>query len=303
MRTTWPSSLRSRLTLWYAVLLGVPLAAFAVICYMVLDRTLVSRTDRFIGEALTVFAREVVAERRGATGVPAAFRTTLADMRFRNLRILVRDAAGQVIAADREADQAAAAERDGDRVLAYVRGTAARAETVTVAGASGGSRVLSVPLVVEGQAYLLTGASSLADVNAVLERIRLMFLLVIPLLLALASASAFFLARRGLAPVTAMTARAGEITASSLHARLPVAGDAELTGLARVINELLNRLETAFEQQRRFMADASHELRTPTAIIRTEADVTLARAHRDEPEYRASIGVMRDAAGRLSRIV
>lgn len=303
MRRPWPSSLRSRLTLWYTLLLGVPLAAFAAICYVVLDRTLVSRTDRFIGEALTVFAREVVAERRATTGVPDAIRTTLADMRFRNLRILARDEGGRVIAADPEADAAAAAARDGDRVLAYVRTAAARPETVTVAGAAGGYRVLSTPLVVNGETYLLTGASPLADVHAVLERIRLMFLAVIPSLLALAAASAFFLARRGLAPITAMTARASEISASSLDARLPVAGDAELTGLARVINALLDRLETAFGQQRRFMADASHELRTPTAIIRTEADVTLARDHREEEEYRASIGVMRDAAGRLSRIV
>ena len=51
------------------------------------------------------------------------------------------------------------------------------------------------------------------------------------------------------------------------------------------------------------MPDASHELRTPAAILRTETDVTLSRAHRDEEEYRASISVMQDAARRLTRIV
>jgi signal transduction histidine kinase len=51
------------------------------------------------------------------------------------------------------------------------------------------------------------------------------------------------------------------------------------------------------------MADASHELRTPTAVLRTEADVILAQSHRSEEEYRASLTVIRDAAGRLARIV
>jgi signal transduction histidine kinase len=100
-----------------------------------------------------------------------------------------------------------------------------------------------------------------------------------------------------------MSERAAEITATNLRERLPVSGGEELAGLARVVNDLLARLEDSFARQRRFMADASHELRTPTAVLRTEADVILAQQHRSEEEYRASLAVIRDAASRLARIV
>ena len=93
------------------------------------------------------------------------------------------------------------------------------------------------------------------------------------------------------------------ITATNLHERLPVGGGDELVRLARVVNDLLDRLEQAFELQRRFMADASHELRTPTAIVRTEADVTLSKPVRHEAEYRESVTIMQDASRRLTRIV
>ena len=59
----WPSSIRVRLTLWYSLLLAVPLAAFALVSYAAFSRALVSGTDRFISEALEAFTRELGAER------------------------------------------------------------------------------------------------------------------------------------------------------------------------------------------------------------------------------------------------
>jgi signal transduction histidine kinase len=77
----------------------------------------------------------------------------------------------------------------------------------------------------------------------------------------------------------------------------------ELGLLAGAFNELLARLESALSQQRQFMADASHELRTPVSIARTAIEVTLARQGRPEEEYRDALRVVHDQMRRLSRIV
>jgi heavy metal sensor kinase len=306
----WSSSLRTRLTVWYTVVLGAPLIAFAVGSYVVFARTLESRTDHFLDEALAAFSRELTAERRAGPSPLSAIQTTVNEVRFRDMRILVLDDAAHLVATGGPPEARAlgeeAAERfDVDRVAAMIgQYPDTLSVLVTFEDSLGAYRLLARPILLGQSPFRLVGAYPLRDTQAMLERTRQAFLIAIPLLLASAAVGGYFLTKRRLAPLSAMAARAAEITATSLHERLPVAvPNDELGVLATVVNGLLDRLEHAFAQQRRFMADASHELRTPTAILRTEADVTLAREHREEHEYRESVGVMQDAAQRLTRIV
>ena len=306
----WPSSLRSRLTLWYTVLLSLPLIAFAFASYLVLARTLERRTDRFIGDALTAFSRELAAERRAALTVVQAMRSTADEVHFRDLHVAILDSTGVVVAVGTGGPGSEFEDRHSDVPRAdFIAPRALRGRAITevvafsVHSDRGAYRVLARPLVVGGQRFSLTGAYSLHDVEAVLERIRGMYLVAIPLLLLAAAVGGYLLAKTSLTPLALMAAQAAEISVTNLHERLPVSGSDELVRLARVMNGLLDRLDHSFATQRRFASDASHELRTPTAIVRTEADVTLSREHRTEEEYRASIAIMQDAARRLTRIV
>ena len=94
----WPSTLRWRLTLWYTALLGAPLIALAIGYYLFFARTLYTKTDQFISDALVAFSRELVAERRASSGITAAIRSTVDEVRFRDLHIAILDSAGGVVA-------------------------------------------------------------------------------------------------------------------------------------------------------------------------------------------------------------
>jgi heavy metal sensor kinase len=174
----------------------------------------------------------------------------------------------------------------------------------TVRGPRGAElRVHALPLVVERRRLVIGVTQWLRLRPRILAEARDALLVALPLALLLATAGGYLLARQGLRPVAAMRAQAERIGAATLHERLPVAEpDDELGRLAHVFNRLLERLDEAFDQQRRFMADASHELRTPVAVVRGEAEHALA-ADRAAPELRDALAVVRDEGRRMTRIV
>ncbi|HWP43555.1 MAG TPA: ATP-binding protein, partial [Blastocatellia bacterium] len=152
--------------------------------------------------------------------------------------------------------------------------------------------------------FIILISQPLEAVEEELESLREIFYYVVPVALAMAGMGGWLLARKGLAPVVAMSERAREIGAGDLDRKLPVVNPRdELGQLAITFNELLSRLGAAFAQQRQFMADASHELRTPLSVMRTTAGVTLEQPSRDEAEYRDALRMIDEQIRRLTRIV
>jgi heavy metal sensor kinase len=114
-------------------------------------------------------------------------------------------------------------------------------------------------------------------------------LLFAPVLLLVAAGGGYWLSRRALSPVDALVRTARDISGVNLGSRLQKVetGD-ELQRLSDTLNEMLARIETAFLRVTEFTADASHELRTPVSLIRTEAELALRRS-RGEAEYKESL--------------
>jgi heavy metal sensor kinase len=150
--------------------------------------------------------------------------------------------------------------------------------------------------------FVIRVGRSERGVRQELSELLLLFALGLLPAMGLAFLGGRVLARRALAPVGAMTERARSITAERLAERLPVEnpGD-ELGQLASVFNEMISRLERSFEHLRRFTADASHELRTPLTAIRSVGEVGLGE-HRDERGYREIIGSMLEEVDRLTHL-
>jgi signal transduction histidine kinase len=106
-----------------------------------------------------------------------------------------------------------------------------------------------------------------------------------------------------LRPVSAIEQTARRIGADNMRERVPVpAGRDELSSLAELLNQMFDRLETSFEQIRRFTADASHELKTPLALIRLNAERLRPRLGAD-PEASASLGDLREGIERMSQVI
>ena len=140
---------------------------------------------------------------------------------------------------------------------------------------------------------MLVVASPLADLARDRRQVGQAILLGIPIALLLAGAGGLWLASIGLRPITIMAARAANIPPNGLEDLGEPIRDDELGQLTSAFNAVVARLRAALQAQRQFMADASHELRSPVSVIRTAAEVTLSRDHREEAEYREALAMTR----------
>ena len=164
-------------------------------------------------------------------------------------------------------------------------------------------RILSERMEVDGRVFQVRIASSLDEEIETLDGFQRYLLMFAPALLLVASAVGYWLSHRALAPVDALARTARAISGHNLSQRLERlhTGD-ELQRLSDTLNEMLERIEAAFLRITQFTADASHELRTPVALIHTEAELALRRS-RNESEYRQALRQILLEADRTARLI
>ena len=286
-------SIRARLTLWYCSIVVAVLATAAAVGSFAQFTVAVDRLDDDL--------------QRSMATLEGVMRTEFGE--GLSLEAAAAEASMEVVVPDR----VMVLTRDNGEILQTWGVPMNRQELPNLTGAprvetlqlaSGEIRILTRPVTFAGHRYraaVLAPLDTLRQQHAEMLRAMILGLIVA---LAVAAIGGLLIARQTLRPLTRMAAQARSINELDPKERLtaPPAND-ELGDLAVSFNGLLDRLASALNFQRQFMADASHELRTPVSVVRTATQVTLARDVRPNHEYREALEIIGEQAGRLSRLV
>lgn len=164
--------------------------------------------------------------------------------------------------------------------------------------------VISHTHAIDGRNLVIRLGYSLAPFRERMRDFLGVLLVALPAALALAGLAGYAIAKRALRPLDEMAARAETITSTNLNQRLEVgSSEDELGHMARVLNLLLDRLESAFRQLQRFTADAAHELRTPLAAIRSTGELALQKEQISLEEHREALGSILEECATLSQTI
>lgn len=294
-------SLRAKLTIWFTAILAVALALFGVFVFAVVTPAL----DAEIDTSVQTRAHDLALSVRYLNGrifVPTKSRVPDSQFRSPTMYNVIRDAKGDVVYRSETlqgGDLPASAQtieqaKSGEGIF----------ETVRLADQ--GIRLYTAPIVVNRHliGYVQVGRN-LADIDVVLSHLRVWLLPSAGVVLVVAAAGGWLLARLALEPMDRLGQEARAIgLARRIDRRLPVPPVSDEVGrLATTFNEMLDRLDGAFEAQQRFVADASHELRTPLTTIQGNLEFLRRSPSLGEAERAEALDDVAAESARMARLV
>lgn len=286
-------SIRWRLTLWYGGMFALSLMIFSSIVYASFARDLLAEVDRALDVELAEMSQEIERAPDAAT-LQAQMQKNFGEIKVYELQVVAAD--GQQVFStpglkDRTFPVPGNLTSETVRDMVPLVGTSSPAFRVSTASADG-------PV---GR-FVVQAAEPLKIYRQNLAKLMLDLVGLVPLVLAIALIGGYLISRWALAPVDRLTKAAAEITATRLDRR--VGADYphdELGRLASTFNEMIAGLQKSFDEMRRFTADAAHELRTPLAVLKNEAEVTL-RQSRTPEEYCRTLQDQLLEIDRMSRL-
>jgi signal transduction histidine kinase len=301
------ASVRSRILGWSVLLLTAALAASTVAMHVFLVRQFDGRVNAELAHEIAEFraleaqlggAADGGSDGAAANSVIALLRTRASQAMLERDTVLIGLAGGRIVALSANTSPAAIG---AGRVL-LAKWSAVTAPTAgTVRLAAGPARYLAVPARAAGTpgrgvfvAAVLTGQG-----QAGITRMTQLQAEVGAIALLLGSVLAWFAAGRVLRPVRETTDLARRITDTDISGRISSRGRGEISELARTLNRMLDRLEAALTAQRRFLADAGHELRTPITIIQGNLDTLAVTGDEDAK----TLAIVSDELTRMTRLV
>jgi signal transduction histidine kinase len=305
-------SIRVRLTLWYLVVFGLLVCTFAAVVYLAVTRqTLTDLQNYLYTQAQQLSGTYDPGDGLVHPPAGAGFEQTDIQAHTGSGEIMLLLAAtGQVRQQDSPLTSAGVAQVVAS-VQSHLADESDSSLTYTLALPLNPALeqktdvdflLLLTPIQVQRQHVATLVLGVLRVDERVGQKLLAIFLFAIPTTLLLVALGGYWLATRAMRPVRLITRTAQQIGETNLGQRLQVAGRDELAELAGTFNQMLVRLEAAFERQRQFTADASHELRTPLAIITAETSRALARRRTPE-EYERALSTIQAEGEYMARLV
>lgn len=273
-------SIRTRLTIWYLVVMVVLLLLFSTLAYFMPARRLYQNLDNSL---------QARAFQLKATGFSSAQPNELL-LSFNSSGNLIQEF-GPVIDVPSIAPLVKQAQTGEDVFLTT--------ETSDKQGVRLYATSIRAPF--NDQIVIVVGQLT-SGVTGPLAAFRFVLIIAGVIVVVMAGIGGLFLASRVLRPVEQITKTAQEIGEGDLSRRIDVKTNDELGKLASTLNDMIGRLEEAFNRQRQFTADASHELRTPLAIMQAEATLALSK-ERTEDDYRKSLETISQESSYMSSVI
>lgn len=297
------TTIRFKLTLWYAAVMGLVLVFFSTALYMTMARALYAEVDAKI----KVMAQVTVSSIPKLSG---HFDLTQLDrMMDEKLGFKIPGKFIQILDNTGTVGQTSANLQTHPLPIsidALMKASYRQIyyDTVLLKNSKYPIRMITYPIIENNEVTnILQIGTSLQNVQETLHKLLLTLLFGVPASLALASIGGWFMARKSLRPVNDITTAARRITAKNMGEKIEVTNPKDEVGrLAETFNDMIFRLNNSFRQVSQFTSNASHELRTPLTILRGEMEVAL-RSRRTSEEYKEVITSGLEEVEKLSQMV